>query len=480
MMRLAQLVIVTLLSLGSAAAARAGDLDGEMGRIFGSMSNTTDPGIHMGQRRGVITGGALHQRNRVMTPNLMAFRPPSIEAGCGGIDMYGGALSFISAEQFTAYMKAMAANALGYSFQLGLKSMCGQCADTLEYLQTISQEVNKYNMDSCQLAQSLVNGAAQRSAPDWYARVTAAERGHSSDVNAAGGQGPGGQSATATLAEGEPAALREIQPGNTIWRALRDQDVAGWFAGGATTLMQDVMSITGTVVICQPNMDGCPLTASQGNVDAARKPLQYKIVPALVSLSDLVYGVGQEASGSWVIEVLRCDSTSECLNPKPEKLTVVPFRRRVLDLLVGPAGSTTGGIIGKYRNRAGAPSQQELGFLSMSGSYSGMVLSLATVSETAAREFAVEFAPEVAADVLHRMVERMIQATTLAVTQSGRSDPDGETLRLLTLASSRLEADRRRIYESGNAKASMLAYYQQMIDALPPTEVPPRPAAGAP
>src|SRR5574337_1610945 len=73
---------------------------------------------HLGQRRGVITGGSMVARNRVMSANMVSFVPPSFSAGCGGIDLFSGSFSFINMNQFVDLMRAVAANAAGYAFQM--------------------------------------------------------------------------------------------------------------------------------------------------------------------------------------------------------------------------------------------------------------------------------------------------------------------------------------------------------------------------
>ena len=82
-----------------------------MTNMFDTMLNHTAPTAHLGQRRGVLTGGSVNARNRIMNESLWHFVPPSFDAGCGGIDLFAGSFSFISAEQFQNLLRAIAANA---------------------------------------------------------------------------------------------------------------------------------------------------------------------------------------------------------------------------------------------------------------------------------------------------------------------------------------------------------------------------------
>ena len=143
-----------------AGALHAGGLAQQSDQLFNTMVNATSPTAHMGQRRGVFDGGSLQARNRIVSESLMHVTPPSFEAGCGGIDLYAGSFSFINADQFQALMRAIAANATGYAFQMALAAMSPQAAEIISKLQDTVQKLNSAFADSCQLAQGLVNDAA--------------------------------------------------------------------------------------------------------------------------------------------------------------------------------------------------------------------------------------------------------------------------------------------------------------------------------
>jgi conjugative transfer pilus assembly protein TraH len=74
--------------------------------------------------------------------------------GCGGIDLFAGSFSFINEAQFVALLKNIGQNALGYFFQLALKSMAPEIAVTLEWLQDQAQKINALNVN-------LVSGRAR-------------------------------------------------------------------------------------------------------------------------------------------------------------------------------------------------------------------------------------------------------------------------------------------------------------------------------
>ena len=94
--------------------------------------NVTGPLVYNGQRAGYATMGSVQVRTRVRQSNLLNIQLPSVRAGCGGIDLFGGAFSFISAEELIAMMEAIMQNAAGFAFELALESMSPAIQETVE------------------------------------------------------------------------------------------------------------------------------------------------------------------------------------------------------------------------------------------------------------------------------------------------------------------------------------------------------------
>ena len=90
---LSSLFMTTALTVFITAMPARADLQGEMNLFFDSLANTTDPTITSTARRGVIAGGNVQIRNRIVDTNLVTFTPPSFQAGCGGVDLFGGSFS---------------------------------------------------------------------------------------------------------------------------------------------------------------------------------------------------------------------------------------------------------------------------------------------------------------------------------------------------------------------------------------------------
>ena len=85
----------TLFVVSISARADLGDALESMYMVTGN-----EPSVYQSQRRLGFDAGYLRFRAPINTYNIVNFSPPRIDAGCGGLDLYGGSFSFINAEQF--------------------------------------------------------------------------------------------------------------------------------------------------------------------------------------------------------------------------------------------------------------------------------------------------------------------------------------------------------------------------------------------
>ncbi|HOE18875.1 MAG TPA: conjugal transfer protein TraH [Syntrophorhabdaceae bacterium] len=152
-------IILLLALLVTPATANLNDSLNDMFTRWGGRVNVTDPGAYTAQTRGFLVGGSLSARVPSTSLQPFTWKEPFIKAGCGGIDIFGGSFSFINAEQFTQFLQAIGQNALGYAFSLGLEAVCPTCNATIKQLRQYMNDLNKYGMDSCMAAKSLVNTA---------------------------------------------------------------------------------------------------------------------------------------------------------------------------------------------------------------------------------------------------------------------------------------------------------------------------------
>lgn len=244
--------ILTAAVFLSPALAHA-TLENEMRGMFNSMVNVTDGGYYKSLGRGVVAGPSVVIRNRRVRTDLINFVPPSIDAGCGGIDMFLGSFSFINGEQFVHLMQSIAANAAGYAFKLALSTMCPTCEAAMSSLQKAIQQLNSMAGDSCKLAETAVNffadkiGATELSKQmnDGPLAGLAQAVGQQADAFSAWLNQVNAGTNTRKLSSDEVRAVL----GNIAWKVLQKNGFVGAaFGSGDHDLAESLMSFTGTVI----------------------------------------------------------------------------------------------------------------------------------------------------------------------------------------------------------------------------------------
>ena len=258
---------VLLLATGPARA----DVLSEMNRFWqGAAVNTTGPTAFQGQASGHWTLGNLYLRAPVRSEQIATVSLPSFRAGCGGIDAFAGAFSFINSDQLVAFARAVAQNAVGFAFELALETISPVIAETMAKLRALAQWVNSQNLNSCETAQALV-GAVWSKNDRASAAICAAigtSQGIFSDYAAAkhGCGSEGKRNSTLASASGPMADQVPVNV-NYAWKAIRSSS----FLSGDTQLSEFAMAVTGTVIVTAPTSDGDssgPAGAHPGSIGA--------------------------------------------------------------------------------------------------------------------------------------------------------------------------------------------------------------------
>ena len=303
-----------------AVPARA-DVLSEMNRFWrGAAVNTTGPTAFQGQASGHWTLGNLYLRSPVRSEPIATVNLPSFRAGCGGIDAFAGAFSFIDSDQLVAFARAIAQNAAGFAFELALETISPVIAETMSKLRALAQWANNRNVNSCETAQALV-GAAWAKNDRASASICAAigtSQGIFTDYAAArhGCGADGKRHSTLAAASGEMADQVPVNV-NYAWKAVR----ASTFLSADTRLAEFAMSVSGTVIVTAPTADA----DTSGPRVRVLEPL---------ALDRRVTEILMEGGGA--LPVYACDTTAACLNPTLGSVTVPAdqgFRARVAGLL---------------------------------------------------------------------------------------------------------------------------------------------------
>ncbi len=318
--RARRLPVLVVAGLLLAAPAHA-DVLSEMNRFWqGAAVNTTGPTAFDGQASGHWTLGNLYLRSPVRSEQIATVNLPSFRAGCGGIDAFAGAFSFIDSDQLVAFARAIAQNAAGFAFELALETISPVIAETMSKLRALAQWANNRNVNSCETAQALV-GAVWSKNDRASAAICAAvgtSQGIFSDYAAARhGCGADGQRhSTLAAASGEMAEQVPVNV-NYAWKAVQ----ASSFLSADTRLAEFAMSVSGTVIVTAPTADA----DTSGPRVRVLEPL---------ALDRRVTEVLMEGGGA--LPVYTCDTTTACLNPTLGSITVPAnqgFRARVAGLL---------------------------------------------------------------------------------------------------------------------------------------------------
>ncbi|HHA2302497.1 F-type conjugal transfer protein TraH [Enterobacter asburiae] len=283
----------------SATVAQA-SVESDMKKFFNDMtysSNATSAKSWQGQAARYMTGGSFYSRTGVKNIQMMSISLPSISSGCGGIDVYLGALSFINADQFIAFMKQIMANSPGYMFEIALKTTVPELAAAKDYVQKLASDMNQFNMSSCQAAQGIVGGMAAMWSESQQAvcQSVAGQNNIFSDW-AASRQGcttGGGYDKVTEKAKGSDAdhVLKNI---NLMWTAMENSALSN-----SQELRQFAMSVSGTVTF-----------DNNGTM---------RVLPSLISNDKAVLNAMMNGGTA---SVYVCDNANKCLAPSINKLTI--------------------------------------------------------------------------------------------------------------------------------------------------------------
>ena len=124
------------------------------------IDNHSEPEVVASEELGVnFLGGCGTMRANVVDMNPVHVSLPKFKAGCGGIDYNMGAFHIASGQEMKDALKAILKNSVGYAFQLGMETATPSVAQTVGKIQQFANELNAININSCEMAQTLVNAA---------------------------------------------------------------------------------------------------------------------------------------------------------------------------------------------------------------------------------------------------------------------------------------------------------------------------------
>ena len=315
------LALVTAYAIAFAAPlAYAADLNGEVDSMFnnlGAIGNYTTPGAFKGQTFNTFTGGNLYLRSPNKTYQLAAIQFPSSKGGCGGIDLFGGSFSHISAAEFRNMLRNITAALPGIAFQLALEAVSPLLGGLTKWAKGLETWINNARINSCETATALVSSAAEAVGYDSQRACAklAMEMGLEGDIDAAMRRCASSSSEIlkTARASGDPnLAAQAPFVGNFTWKALKSIDTLD------DPARELVMSIVGALIF-HPETDG-------------RDP--EFVGPSITTVAQLLYGQSDAGGGKVNLQVLRCNNYAECdVVTRSNNYVHEPLTKKVSDIM---------------------------------------------------------------------------------------------------------------------------------------------------
>ena len=243
-------IVAVILGLICVDASKAATMESVFDDLNGNVTYG-GPAAVKTQTMNMYTGGNLTLAAPSRSYNLMSIQAPTVNAGCGGIDLHLGGFSFISKEQFVQTLRNIGSNALGYGFKIALQNICPTCDNVMTSLQNIADKANAMNISSCQAAKGIVNAAANEvfntqydtKVMNWglsdgiFSDATEAYRQVKNIFNPAQRQ-----AALEQVKQNNPDRKEDLPTGNVTWQALSK------VAGLSEVDKRRFMGLVGTIV----------------------------------------------------------------------------------------------------------------------------------------------------------------------------------------------------------------------------------------
>lgn len=425
---------------------------------MGGYSNATPPSSYKGQTMNGYSAGGFYARTPVRTYQLAQISPPSLDIGCGGIDLHAGSFSFINKAAITALFQNIGTS-ISYAFLLAIKSSMPEMASLFEYLQDVANKVNGMNVNACKMTEGIpfvqgadlsknmsamfshVAGSTSNMFPDsfdsWKQTKT--------DASAA-------EAAKAAAAASDPSKANYFKPGNVVWKAL--QNVTGIDDEDKRL----IMSITGTIIIT-PSVPG--------GANGGGQPTWHYTQPTSIRVEDFI---GDDPStASTGVDVFVCDTTTDCLNPTvpATKVSITPFVKKV---------STS---IDALRTGITTRATQNINDFRIVDASSVPVWKLLTTSTATNQPQIVDLYKRlIAVDIAYSYFNGLIKmaSQSLANAESGAVPPDAQTAiaqlqtrlsNLSTLVQTMRIAEYNKTSGEANLQRQIQLMHQAMVAGIP-------------
>lgn len=382
------------------------------------------------------------------TAAVIQFAPPRISAGCGGIDIFFGAFSFINAQQFEQFIRAIIAAAPSFLLKMAIRSMCDPCGVVLDKLEEIANTVNQFMRSSCEIAgalfsadptekeryenhvkgmwsrfESAVGGLADALAGKAYA--SAKPTPETANEIAEPASSSGGDNKTLTLAGDIACKAYELNK-------EKIKNLSSYFGDAFTKRL--VISLTGTAFFpVDTNGQSCPNGTAEGNCIA---PPQV-VAPTIETIE--AFFKDRETGGE--LKILA--PVDDCMK-QPGETTEATWRglrhylREVFfggDAPIGANGKANDGTIVAYALRGGSINNKALSILKDYGQ--NLILLIREAERANGEAFAVTIADHYVTKIIEPQMRYHIASqiinmiTTMYDNRTGGNEINSDKLAFL-------------------------------------------------
>ncbi|PJG47182.1 conjugal transfer protein TraH [Sphingobium sp. LB126] len=116
----------------------------------------TSPGSFEDQTRGYVTAGGMSGRVDVHDDYLMSLTLPKVKAGCGGIDMFLGGMSFLDPDYLVQKLETILQAAPAVAFQYLLETLDEKMGNIISKMEAATNFLNSIQVNDCRMANRLV------------------------------------------------------------------------------------------------------------------------------------------------------------------------------------------------------------------------------------------------------------------------------------------------------------------------------------
>jgi len=258
-------------------------------------SNVTQAQAYQSQAGGYYGGGSVYARTPVRQYSLVTLDMPHFRAGCAGIDLYNGSLSYISGNKLTELGSHIMKDGGAYAIDVMLATTVPEIKQVRDFLQSTVQTINQANINSCESAQNLVGGL--------WPKTLASQQKICHDQRSMGKSGLAADYVQARMecatdryqmsmqeaSNDSERAAQVVLDKNLVWSILRQAD----FFKENKELSELVMNLTGSIII---DMQG-----------------KIKQIPSQADNSKLIHVLLGDIEGLHATKIWRCMDAEKCL-----------------------------------------------------------------------------------------------------------------------------------------------------------------------